>query len=613
MIPRLERSWAVMPLLAAALLVAFTPDAEAKKAPKTESSKKGKCPSDMVSMGKYCIDPFEAAVVEITGKGKTKPHPHYLPVTDLRVKAVSKKGVYPQAYISRNEAEGACKEAKKRLCSDDEWLLACKGKGATTFPYGDERREGYCNDAGVSPLNHFFGEKAGDDRYTWASMNDPRLNQLEGGLARTGAKARCKGGNKVYDLVGNLHEWTADVNGTFRGGYYLDTKINGEGCNYKTTAHHALYHDYSTGFRCCKDAKLVIKAQIRVTPGDFVVDEIPAYEPSGAGEHLYLTVRKTGLDTLEAARRLASRLRVQPRDVGSAGLKDRHGITTQQLSFHYPTARGLPTAAELSGEGLEVLAVARHGNKLRTGHLRGNRFRLVLRGLQPGEAAELSGTLLRLGTEGIPNRFGVQRFGRHGDNVAVALSWMEGKSQAPRDLRIKRLQFSAVQSALFHEVLDRRLSEGTWSRALAGDLLVKEGGGRPFVCEDPAAVEAQVAAGDLGPTGPMYGAEMPWPTGAVAELERAILGAERMQLLDRWHSLGEGARRLLVLKPRDLRVEEAGEGALGVSFSLPKGAYATTVLDAACEVVDVMRPRGADSVAESPAVADASHVIDEQN
>jgi formylglycine-generating enzyme required for sulfatase activity len=86
-------------------------------------------------------------------------------------------------------------------------------------------------------------------------MNEPRLNQVRGTLARTGTHPRCTSGNGVFDLVGNLHEWTSDPNGTFRGGYYLDTHINGEGCKYRTSAHHFRYHDYSTGFRCCRDAR----------------------------------------------------------------------------------------------------------------------------------------------------------------------------------------------------------------------------------------------------------------------------------------------------------------------------------------------------------------------
>lgn len=222
------------------------------------AGKKKACPTGMQNVnGSFCIDPYEAAVVEILDKGKTKKHPYYEPVTNLRVKAVSTKGVYPQAYISRNEAEAACKEAKKRLCDDNEWKTACKGKNHTQYPYGKTRKTGVCNDNGVSPLNHFFNaaNDASQKAYTFESMNDPRLNQLAGGLAKTGSHAKCTNSFKVFDMMGNVHEWTSDPAGTFRGGYYLDTKINGDGCDYQTTAHDARYHDYSTGFRCCADLR----------------------------------------------------------------------------------------------------------------------------------------------------------------------------------------------------------------------------------------------------------------------------------------------------------------------------------------------------------------------
>lgn len=244
-----HRLFLLTPLAALTVLVAAAPTAEAKKA-------KPSCPEGMQLVNnKYCVDQYEASVVEVVSKKKTRSHPHYLPVTDLRVRAVSKKGVFPQGYISQEEAAGACKEAGKRLCSQSEWLMACKGSEQRQFPYGNERHDGYCNDTGLSPLNHFFGESYGEDRYTWVAMNDPRLNQLAGGLGKTGARKKCKSKAGIFDMVGNLHEWTSESGGTFRGGYFLDTKINGEGCDYKTTAHNTKYHDYSTGFRCCKDAK----------------------------------------------------------------------------------------------------------------------------------------------------------------------------------------------------------------------------------------------------------------------------------------------------------------------------------------------------------------------
>jgi len=240
-------SWA---LAVGALLVATLP------APREAEAKGKKCPDGMVNVaGKYCIDKYEASTVEIVGKNKTKAHSAYQPVDGLRVKAVSKRGKIPQAYISRDQAEAACKNAGKRLCSDEEWLGACKGKHPSTYPYGDEHKAGYCNDGGMSSFNKLYGVAGGpapQDAYTFANLNDERLNQMKGTVAKSGAYKRCKSSYDAYDMVGNLHEWTASKTGTFRGGYYLDTHQHGDGCDYKTTAHAPRYHDYSTGFRCCK-------------------------------------------------------------------------------------------------------------------------------------------------------------------------------------------------------------------------------------------------------------------------------------------------------------------------------------------------------------------------
>jgi formylglycine-generating enzyme required for sulfatase activity len=251
----LVRSPVVVAAALVASLVAALPGGSAE-------ARGGKCPAGMASVrGKYCIDKYEAATVEIVGKGKVRDHSPFEPVEGLEVKAVSRrtdsKGrpQLPQAYISRDEAEVACKNAGKHLCTDDEWIGACEGKKPTRYPYGEEHRSGFCNDEGTSSFNHYYGSDGAppaSDAYSWANMNDPRLNQLPGTLAPVARFKRCRSGFDVYDMVGNLHEWTSDPTGTFRGGYYLDTKINGEGCRYRTMAHGPKYHDYSTGFRCCK-------------------------------------------------------------------------------------------------------------------------------------------------------------------------------------------------------------------------------------------------------------------------------------------------------------------------------------------------------------------------
>jgi formylglycine-generating enzyme required for sulfatase activity len=223
-------------------------------------AKGGPCPAGMASVTSddlkpFCIDRWEASVVEVQGKHEVA-HSPYEPVTNLQVKAVSKPDVVPQGYISKLEAEQACKNAKKRLCSGDEWQHACRGRKPTTFPYGDERKDGYCNDNGRAPLLTLH---PGEDVYSSpTAMNDPRINHAPNTVAKTGSFAKCKNGYGVYDMVGNLHEWTAELageRGAFRGGYYQDTHQNGDGCGYKTAAHGVAYHDYSTGFRCCADTR----------------------------------------------------------------------------------------------------------------------------------------------------------------------------------------------------------------------------------------------------------------------------------------------------------------------------------------------------------------------
>ncbi len=215
-----------------------------------------RCPADMqLIANSYCIDRYEASTAEVTTEDKVVAHSPFLPVEGLRVKAVSEKNVIPQAYINRNQAQAACAESHKRLCTEREWVTACKGPEHTKYPYGNAHKSGYCVDTNrVSPLMKLF-EQLGVARYQFAIMNDPDLNQLPGTLAPTGLFTRCTNDYGVYDMVGNVHEWTADPQGTFRGGFYLDTKLNGSGCDYKTVAHPATYHDYSTGFRCCADAE----------------------------------------------------------------------------------------------------------------------------------------------------------------------------------------------------------------------------------------------------------------------------------------------------------------------------------------------------------------------
>ena len=215
----------------------------------------GLCPTDMASIDdRFCVDRYEASLVEVMPNGREQAWPYYLPMEGHVVRAVSEKGVYPQGYISEKQAVEACGRSGKRLCKPAEWRTACKGPDPKKFGYGDTRHPGTCNDTGRSPMGMFYHAEIATGRaWTWDRMNDPQLNQLAGTVAETGSHEGCTNGYGVYDMVGNLHEWVADPAGTFQGGYYLDVTQNGDGCGYRSDAHEAWYHDYSTGFRCCAD------------------------------------------------------------------------------------------------------------------------------------------------------------------------------------------------------------------------------------------------------------------------------------------------------------------------------------------------------------------------
>ncbi|WP_438021318.1 tRNA pseudouridine(13) synthase TruD [Sorangium sp. So ce315] len=355
-------------------------------------------------------------------------------------------------------------------------------------------------------------------------------------------------------------------------------------------------------------------AVLRSSPADFVVEEIPAYAPSGRGEHVFVTFRKTGRTTPDAVRAIALALGADPGGAGFAGMKDRHAITTQTASFQLPLARDpapLLEGAELPG--IEILAVARHDHKLKPGHLEGNRFRITLRGVDPAALPLAQRRLAEIGRAGVPNAFGPQRFGRDGSNPERALAWIAGRERGPRDKRDQRLLLSALQSRWFNEVLARREADGTWSTVLPGDLAKKRDSGGLFLVplEGPelADAEARAAALAISATGPMFGRKMRWPEGAPGALEREVLttaiGDPRR--LDAFAHAGEGTRRPLRLEVDGLEVSTAepspgdtaahgpGDPAAGqgivVSFVLPKGGYATTVLGRVFRLVDASAPQ----------------------
>jgi tRNA pseudouridine13 synthase len=335
---------------------------------------------------------------------------------------------------------------------------------------------------------------------------------------------------------------------------------------------------------------------LRTSEADFRVEELPLYPAAGAGDHLFVTVEKTGLNTQDAARALAAALGVAEREVGTAGLKDKRAVTVQRMSVPLPRGTAGPQAAAqaeefrqralaVSAPGLRVLAAERHGNKLRPGHLAGNRFRIVARGCAPGALARAEAILARLRETGAANLYGPQRFGRRGDNAllgAALLARDPAAQRAARDRFLRRLALSALQSELFNRCLARRIDDGLLGRAIEGDVLRKRESGGLFVCEDAAVDSPRVAAGELDPAGPLPGHSLYAARGEALLREQEVL--DEAGLDPRSFAVGggemEGARRPYRI-PADATVEaeQGGEpGALVFAFSLPPGSYAACIL-----------------------------------
>ena len=313
-------------------------------------------------------------------------------------------------------------------------------------------------------------------------------------------------------------------------------------------------------------------------PEDFVVDEVPAYLPSGQGEHVYLRVKKRRMTTRDAALALSRAAHVSERDIGYAGMKDKHGVTTQWFSL--PRTAKDPEHLALPPE-LEVLEVSRHQNKLRTGHLRGNRFVLGIVDVPPGGLERARALLERLVERGLFNTFGAQRFGRDGENLTTALAWLRGDSELGRARArfLSKLYSSAIQAEAFNRYAIARAELGL-DRLVPGEVVRLGGSGSFFVVERLEQELPRLLAKDIALTGPLPGPKLrPTALGEGRELENKVLeelglGPEELRALS---DHAPGTRRDLVVRPE--HTDARSDGArLVISFELPSGSYATEVL-----------------------------------
>ena len=338
----------------------------------------------------------------------------------------------------------------------------------------------------------------------------------------------------------------------------------------------------------------------RVSEEDFRVEELPLYQAAGEGDHLFITVEKTGRNTQDVAQELGGILQVAGRDVGAAGLKDKRAVTVQRLSVPLPRGTAGPQAVAkaeefraralaATGQGWRVLAAERHGNKLRTGHLAGNRFTVVLRGCAPEGLPRAQAVLAVLAARGVPNLFGPQRFGRRGDNASLGAAILRGDpgvARSGRDRFLRRLALSALQSEVFNRCLADRIASGLFSVVIPGDVLKKRDSGGVFTCTDVDADQLRVERGEVDPAGPLPGRQ---PSMAVDEARRredAVLAEMGLTaaLLAAGGGEMEGTRRPYRVPLGEVQVVPRESGVLALTFSLPPGSFAAAVLR------EVMKP-----------------------
>lgn len=321
---------------------------------------------------------------------------------------------------------------------------------------------------------------------------------------------------------------------------------------------------------------VIENAVMRETPEDFVVQELPLYEPCGSGEHLYLWIEKRDVSSEQLRRLIADGLQVAPSSLGIAGNKDRRAVTQQYVSV---PAAAAPRVADFEAPGLRILHSARHTNKLRTGHLAGNRFHIRLR-VSPGSVDEhrCRMKLEHLTSLGFANFYGPQRFGG-GETLRLGLDILRGKTRSRLSRSQFRLALSAVQSAVFNDVLTERLRQGTANQVMRGDVLMFRRGHTSFVAEHPPAEQSRLDNQKIVITGPLPGPKMMPPGELAAELEARSL--ERLELTNadfcRYRKLTPGTRRRLIAWPEEL-FGEFDDSSVHLDFVLTPGSYATVLL-----------------------------------
>ena len=338
-----------------------------------------------------------------------------------------------------------------------------------------------------------------------------------------------------------------------------------------------------------------IDFHFKQTPRDFVVEELPLYDFSGEGEHLILFIRKKGLSTLELVSLIAKHLGIKNKEIGYAGLKDKHAMTKQYISI---LKKYEDKMDEFSHDNVKILSKAYHNNKIRTGHLKGNRFFIKLKKVNPTSAQKIDEALKNIAKDGMPNFYGYQRFGRDGDNHIDGEKIAKGEKKE-RNPKIKKLLINAYQSHLFNLWLSRRLEINTLIskfdasdleallnipleelkkmkaqkhpfKLIDGDIMEHYPHGRLFDFDGQDDDLNRFYDRAISPTGLLCGKKV--------KLSSNVAGVIEKDYDDEINA--DGARRYAWVFPEGIEGRfKQEEAQYELNFTLPKGSYATVLVE----------------------------------
>lgn len=310
---------------------------------------------------------------------------------------------------------------------------------------------------------------------------------------------------------------------------------------------------------------------------DFIVNEDLGYELDNEGEHVFVQIQKEGCNTLFVAEQLAKFANLPIRSVGYAGLKDRNAVTTQYYGLHIP-GKQTPDFSQFVLEGCKVLSVTRHKKKLRIGNLKGNSFTLVLRNISDSQQLETRLQLIR--QLGVPNYFGEQRFGHDDHNLTQAMRWANGEI-AIKDRKKRSFYLSAARSAIFNDLVSRRISNNMFNKVINGDVLQLAQRGSWFVATvaELQDLQQRVNHGDLNITAPMVGDSQLSTTNAALEFETTCINDNWLPFLKLFNQERLATvRRSIILRPQNFNWHWNDKTTITINFWLPAGCYATSVL-----------------------------------